>query len=83
VVACVILTVERHGGEDGETVSQVIGFGSQLDTQPAIAKSAGAQGECTSTKGGPGAASPSPGLSFERPVYLGLTKIWSRAISCG
>ena len=38
----VTLTVEHHGGQDGETVSRVIGFGSQLDTQPLIAKSAGA-----------------------------------------
>jgi hypothetical protein len=47
VVVGVTLTVERHGGEDGETVSQVIGFGSQLDTQPVVAKSAGAQDEST------------------------------------
>jgi hypothetical protein len=47
VVACVILTVERHGGEDSETVSQVIGFSYQLDTHPVMVKSSGAQSECT------------------------------------
>lgn len=47
VVVGVTLAVERQGGEDGETVSQVIGFGSQLDTQPVIAKSAGARDEST------------------------------------
>jgi hypothetical protein len=43
----VTLTVEHHGDQDGETVSRVIGFGSQLDIQPVIAKSAGAQDEST------------------------------------
>jgi hypothetical protein len=43
----VILTVERLGGEDGEMVSQVIGFGSQLDAQTKITKSAGVQADCT------------------------------------